>query len=269
MEDIIKIENLNFAYGKNIIYNKFNLDIKSGTWVSILGANGAGKSTLVRILIGLYKNNDTIKIDGKILNKKNYKEIRKNMGVILDNPEIQFVSETVRDEIAFNLENLQYSKEEIKKRVDEIAKMLKIEDLLDVEPHRLSGGQMQKVSIASALAVKPKILILDEAVSMIDPFDKEEILKMLKKYHSNEETTIINFTSDIEETVYSDRIVGLYKGQIGIDGNIKAVLKEERAMKKLGLDLPFIVELATKLKLYGLVDDIELDIDKLINKLWK
>ena len=191
------------------------------------------------------------------------------MGVILDNPEIQFVSETVRDEIAFNLENLQYKKEEIEKRVNEVAKLLKIEDLLDVEPHRLSGGQMQKVSLATALANKPRILVLDEAISMIDPFDKKEILNILKKYHKEEETTIINFTSDIEETVYSDRIVGLYKGQIGIDGNLKAVLKEERAMKKLGLDLPFIVELATKLKLYGLIDDIELDVDKLIDKLWK
>lgn len=269
MENFIKIEKLNFSYGKHKIYENFDLSIKKGTWVSILGANGAGKSTLVKILVGLYRNNNTITIDDKLLNRKNYKQIRKSMGVILDNPEIQFVSETVRDEIAFNLENLQYEKEEIKKRVDEIAKILKIDDLLDIEPHRLSGGQMQKVAIASALVIKPKILILDEAVSMIDPFDKKEILNILKQYHNKEETTIINFTSDIEETVYSDRIVGLYKGQIGIDGSLKAVLKEERAMKKLGLDLPFIVELATKLKLYGLVDDIELNIDKLVDKLWK
>lgn len=269
MENFIKIENLNFSYGKNKIYDHFNLTIKEGEWVSILGANGAGKTTLVKILVGLYKNYDTITIDGKILNKKNYRDIRKIMGVILDNPEIEFVCETVRDEIAFNLENLQYSKKEIKERIDEISKLLKIEDILDVEPHRLSGGQMQKVSIASALALKPKLLILDEAISMIDPFDKENILKIIKEYHKNENTTIINFTSDIEETIYSDRIVGLYKGQIGIDGTLKAVLSEDRAMKKLGLDLPFIVDLSTKLKLYGLIDDIELDIDKLVNKLWK
>lgn len=269
MTKIIDIKNLSFNYGKTELYNNFNLEIESGTWVSILGANGAGKSTLVKLLIGLLKSNNKITIDQITLNRAGLKQIRKLMGVVLDNPEIQFVAETVQDELAFTLENLKYSKEEIKEKVLEVAHMFKIENLLDIEPHRLSGGQMQKVALASALVLKPKILILDEALSMIDQYDKDEIMKILKKYHKENDTTILNFTSDIEETIYSDRIVGLYKGKLGIDGPAKGVLNEERAMKKLGLDLPFTVDLATKLKLYGLIDDIELDMDKLVDKIWK
>lgn len=269
MANIIEIKNLNFHYGKEPLYNDFNLTIEKGSWVSILGANGAGKSTLVKLLIGMLKSNNSIIIDQITLNKSGLKEIRKMTGVVFDNPEIQFVAETVQDEIAFTLENLQYPKEKIHEMVMEVAERLKIKDLLGVEPHRLSGGQMQKVALASALVLKPKILILDEALSMIDPYDKDEIMKMLKKYHKENDTTIVNFTSDIEETVYSDRIVGLYQGKLGIDGPAKGVLNEERAMKKLGLDLPFTVDLAMKLKLYGIIDDIELDMDKLVNKIWK
>lgn len=269
MTKIIDIKNLTFNYGKTELFNDFNLEIESGTWVSILGANGAGKSTLVKLLIGLLKSNNKIVIDQITLNRGGLKQIRKMMGVVFDNPEIQFVAETVQDELAFTLENLNYSKEEIKEKVIEVSKNLKIENLLNIEPHRLSGGQMQKVALASALILKPKILILDEALSMIDPYDKDEIMKMLKKYHKDTDTTILNFTSDIEEAVYSDRIVGLYKGKLGIDGPSKGVLNEERAMKKLGLDLPFTVDLAMKLKLYGLIDDIELDMDKLVDKIWK
>lgn len=269
MGKIIDIKNLTFGYGKLKLYSDFNLDIEEGSFVSVLGANGAGKSTLVKLLIGILKSNNSITIDGILLNKQGLKNIRKMIGVVFDNPEIQFVAETVKDEIAFTLENLQYKKEEIHKMVMEVSHMLKIENLLDVEPHRLSGGQMQKVALASALVSKPKILILDEALSMIDPYDKNEIMKILKEYHSKEKTTILNFTSDIEETIYSDRIVGLYKGQLGIDGPTKAVLNEERAMKKLGLDLPFLVDLAIKLKLCGLLEDIELDMDSMVNKLWK
>ena len=269
MATILKIKDLSFGYDKTYLYKDFNLEIEKGDWVSILGANGAGKSTLVKLLIGILISDNIIEIDHISLNKNSLNEVRKNISVVFDNPEIQFVAETVKDEIAFTLENLQYPKEQIHEMVMEVSQRLKITNLLDVEPHRLSGGQMQKVALASALVLKPKILILDEALSMIDPYDKDEIMKMLRRYHKDTETTILNFTSDIEETIYSDRIVGLYKGQIGIDGPVKAVLNEERAMKKLGLEVPFIVDLAQRLKLYVLLDDIELDMDKMVNELWK
>lgn len=269
MAIIISIKDLSFGYGKTKLYNNFNLEIEKGDWVSILGANGAGKTTLVKLLIGLYKSENKIEYDHVALNKNTLNQIRKSVGVVFDNPEVQFVAETVKDEIAFTLENLQIPKDKIHEMVTEVATRLKINDLLDTEPHRLSGGQMQKVALASALVLKPNILILDEALSMIDPYDKNEIMGMLRKYHKDTKTTILNFTSDIEETIYCDRIVGLYKGQIGIDGPVKAVLSEERVMKKLGLDLPFIVDLAQRLKLYGLLDDIELDMEKMVNKLWK
>ena len=269
MNNIIEIKNLNYSYRNNLVFEKFNLEIKEGSFVSILGANGAGKTTLVRLLSGLLKNNDTIYINNTVFNKRNLRELRKDTSIVFDNAEFCFVSETVKDELAFTLENLQYEKDEIQKRVLDIAHKFKINTLLDVEPHRLSGGQMQKVALASALVQNPKILILDEALSMIDPYDKEEIMSIINKYHKENNITIINFTSDIEETLKSDRIVGLYKGKIGIDGNTLSVLKEETSMKSLGLELPFIIELNNKLKEHNIIDNIEINMEKLVNKIWK
>ena len=269
MNNMVEIRNLNYSYKNNQVFEDLSLNIEKSSWTTILGCNGAGKTTLARLLVGLLRSHDQITIDGISLTKKTLREIRKNIGVVFDTPEVIFVAETVKDEIAFTLENLQMKKEEIERRVLEIAHTLKLNTMLDIEPHRLSGGQMQKVALASALVLKPKVLILDEALSMIDPYDKEEIMKMLMEYHKENDTTIINFTSDIEEAVYGDNIIGLEKGTIGIEGTTIEVLNEERSMKKLGLELPFIVSLAQKLKLYGLIENIETDIDKLVNEVWK
>ncbi|MBQ2407820.1 MAG: ATP-binding cassette domain-containing protein, partial [Bacilli bacterium] len=168
MKNIIELKNVNFKYGNKELFKNLNLQIERGTFTTIIGTNGSGKSTLIRIILGLLVADGEIKINNLELNHKNLKKIISKIGVVLENPDDQFVAETVMDDIAFSLENMNVDKKEIKSRVNKIAKFVGIEDILEREPHSLSGGQKQLVALASALVTDPDILILDEALTMID-----------------------------------------------------------------------------------------------------
>lgn len=267
--NILEINDLTFRYKNNFIFDNFNLSVQRGSWVTIAGPNGAGKSTLVKILAGLIKDYSDIKIFGKPYNKKNLFDIRKEIGFVFDNPDNFFACETVEDELAFSLENLAISPKTIKKKIEEISSLLQINSLLKENPFELSGGEKQKVALGCALMLEPRILILDEALIMIDEKERTQVLKLLKKYCVEKRVTILSFTHDLEETLYSNRLVILNKGKIIVDGPIPYVYEQERIMRKIGLEVPFEVELSEKLMLYDLIDDIELDLRKLVTKLWK
>lgn len=269
MEKIIEIKDLNFNYANKPVFKRLNLNVYQGEWLSIIGPNGSGKSTIVKLIIGLLESNHTIKIGRAILTSYNIKDIRKHIGVVFENPEKGFVAETVLDEIAFTIENLDLTTTEIKTRIKEVSDLLALTDLLEKEPQSLSGGQKQRVAIACALVAKPKILILDEALSMLDYFETKEIIRIVKTLNETQGVTIINVTNNLEETIYADRIVVLNKGEKVLEGNKYDVLKEDRILQRLGFKLPFLVELSLKLKYYGLVDDIELDPEKLVDQIWK
>ena len=266
---IVVIKDLNFSYKNKQIFQKLNLTIKQGSFTTIIGPNGAGKSTLVKLLTGILKTYSYVNIDGKILCHDNIKEIRKIIGVVFENPDDQFVAETVMDDIAFSLENMKLPKKEIRKRIKNVANYLNIENILEREPHSLSGGEKQLVALASALVIEPKILILDEALTMIDPIVKNWILNLLKDLHNKTDITIINVTHDVEESLYGDDIVVIHNGKIVLNGTKKDVLKEEKMFTKLGLQLPFMADLSIKLSYYGLIDDLILDMDEMVDKLWK
>lgn len=269
MEKIISIQNMTFSYEDNKLFNKFNLDVKKGDFLTLVGPNGSGKSTLIRIILGFIKTSGKIIINNLEMNDLNVKKIVSNIGVVFENPDNQFVAETVMDDIAFSLENKNMDKVNIKKSVLEIASFLGIEDILNKEPHSLSGGQKQLVALASALVSKPNILILDEAFAMIDNNTRNRIYSILKELNKKEKLTIINVTHDMDESIYGNRIVALSKGKVKLDGKTLDVLKQERELTKLGLSLPFMVDLSIKLKYYGLVDEIILDMDKMVDILWK
>ena len=265
---MIKITNLNFNYKSKQLFNGLNMEIEKGKITSIVGPNGSGKSTLVKILIGLYNYNGTIKINDILLLKDNIKEIRKSIGVVFTNPDNQFVAETVMDDIAFTLENMNYKKKDIRKKIEEITKYLGIYDILEYNPHDLNSNQKQLVSLASALVHDPKILILDEALTMLDPFDKEKILNILKELN-DKGLTILNISHDIEDTLISDKIYVLDKGKIVLSGTKDEVYKEEDLLHKLGFELPFMVELSNRLMFYDLIDHIIYDMEEMVDSLWK
>ena len=269
MSEIIKISNLSFRYQNKFVFDKFELNIRDGEWVSIVGPNGSGKSTLVKILVGLLESDSNIIIDNLTLNKDNLVHIRKKIGVVFENADDSFVAETVADDIAFTLENLAYDPKEIGNMVTNIASLFKIENILEKEPHQLSGGEKQKVALAAALVAKPKILIIDDALEMVDDNAKGEILAALKKLHKDNHLTIITITHNLEETYNADRMVVINGGNILIDGPVKDVLQEDKIFNRIGMEIPFMVDLSIKLKLYGLVDHMILDMDEMVNALWK
>ncbi len=269
MDNIIMIKNLNFSYDNKVIFKDFNLDIEKGKFVHIVGSTGSGKSTLVKILVGLLKAEGYINIYRMNLCEDNLMDIRRNVGVVFENPDNTFVAETVLDEIVFSLENLEYERTTIKSKVDKVLEYIPIKELLEKNPHYLSGGEKQLVSLASALITEPKILILDEAFTMVDGVMKDKILKLLKKINHEKKITIINVTHDMEETIFGDEIVVLDKGKLVLSGDKLEVYKQEKKLKRLGLDLPFMVELSNKLSYYGLVDKTILDMNEMVNHLWK
>ncbi len=263
------IKDLNFKYHNKPIFNNFNLTIKKGTWVTVIGPNGGGKSTLIKIIVGLLPAEGYIAVDNILKNKDNIKEIRKKIGVIFENPENTFVAETVMDEIAFALENLEMNKEEIKQKIMEVSEYLNITDILEKNPFQLSGGQKQLVALASVLVLEPKILILDEAINRVDYLDRENILKVLQKLNKEKGITIINITHDIEEALYGDDVILIDNGKIILNGSKELVFKEEKIFNKIGLDLPFMAELSLNLMYYDLVDRMIFDMDEMVDTLWK
>jgi len=268
MESIIKVDKLTFRYKDKFIFDKFSLEIKEGEWISISGPNGSGKSTLIKILSGLINVESDIYICGLRLNKDNIYNIRKNIGIIFDNPENLFLCETVEDDIAFTLENLCVNPNKMRYSIGLLAKELNITHLLKKSPNELSGGEKVKVALACALIHEPKILILDESLSIIDEKEKIRILKILDKMHK-EGMTIINVIHDLRESYYADRLIILNNGEVMLDGKPLKVMEYDRILNKLGIELPFEIELSIKLKLYGIFDRLIPDVEEMVNILWQ
>lgn len=237
---MIEINNLN-----NDLFENINLKIKQGEFVFLLGPSGSGKTTLLKMIFGLK--------DSNIVNDT------KNIGIVLDSTSNLFITDTVKEEISINLKN--------KEDLDEIVKYFKIENLLDLTPTNLSGGEQQLISLLSVLLSKPDIILIDDALSMLDGITKEKVYKYLKKLNTKEKTTIICTTQDTNDILYGKRVVIINK-KIELDEKIKKSFNEKTFKNSL-LELPFMVSLSIKLKYYDLLDNIITDIDKMVNTLWK
>ncbi len=265
---MISIKKLGFKYRQKEIFNDLDMVIEKGKITSIIGPNGCGKSTLVKILVGLYRYTGSIVIDNIPLLKDNRKAIRQKIGVVFTNPDNQFVAETVIDDIAFTLENMNYKKIHISKKIEEVTKYLGIYDILEANPHDLNSNQKQLVSLASALVHDPDILILDEALTLLDPLEKDRVLDILKDLNKKG-LTILNISHDIEDTLISDMIYVMDEGKIILSGSKEEVYKEEKVLKSLGFKLPFMVELSNRLMFYDLIDHVIYDMKEMVDILWK
>jgi len=261
---MLKISHLSFSYtGETEALKDINLEIKKGSWVSILGHNGSGKSTLSKCLVGLLEPaSGEIEIDGLKLTEENLQEIRRKIGIVFQNPDNQFVGVTVRHDIAFGLENQCIEPEEMEERVKHYASLVGMQDFLSKEPHQLSGGQKQRVAIAGALAMEQDILILDEATSMLDPEGTEEIISLIKKLNKELGKTIITITHDLSFAADSDELIVLRDGEMILHDTPDKVFKEEELLKSSHLELPFEVKLYTRAS-----KDNEID-PKITEALW-
>lgn len=216
MPTILKVEKLNFNFSNKPLLKNISFDVKAGEFFCVVGTNGAGKSTLARILVGLEaaKSGEIVfNFDGStlILNEENLTKIRQNLGLVFQNPENQFVAQTVFKELAFNLENKCVSREDIKKQVEKVASNFGLDGLLSNIPTALSGGQMQKLAVASSLISGAKILIFDESLSMLDSITKQKTLKLIKDLNKEQKITVILITHDPEVLINSDRVLKIDK----------------------------------------------------------
>ena len=271
MNNVVKLENVCFGYedGNEVLKN-FNLTINEGVFVTILGHNGSGKSTLSKLLVGLHEiQGGKIIIDGQPLTESSVFDIRQKVGIVFQNPDNQFVGCTVRDDIAFGLENKCVPYEEMDNLVNKYAQEVGMGDFLNFEPHYLSGGEKQRVAIAGVLALGAKIIILDEATAMLDPQGREDMMKLIHELVKNRDKTIIMITHYLDEAIHSDRIIVMNEGKIILEGKPKDVFKEKELLESVKLDVPFAVKVSYELTKRGVLSEIVTSDEELMNELCK
>lgn len=271
---LISLEDVSYRYSlesENLALNKVSLTIEKGEWITLIGANGSGKSTLVKTLNGLNMPQEgKIIVDGLALNEENIWKIRQKVGMVFQNPDNQFVGSTVADDVAFGLENIGMPREEMIKRIDESLRQVGMEKFKDIEPARLSGGQKQRVAIAGVLALKPEIIVLDEATSMLDPKGRAEVLETVKEIKESNNLTVLSITHDIDEAAEADRIFVMEAGQLKHQDKPEEIFKLGKELIPLGLTIPFSGHLKSKLlKNNILIDEDIMTEEGLVDWLWK
>jgi len=273
MKSIIDVKNLSFRYKESQEYydvKDITFHVKRGEWLSIVGHNGSGKSTTVRLIDGLLEaESGEIVIDGQRLTEENVWNIRRQIGMVFQNPDNQFVGATVEDDVAFGLENQGLSRQEMKKRVEESLDLVGMLDFKKREPARLSGGQKQRVAIAGVVALRPAILILDEATSMLDPEGRRELIETVKEIRKDYDMTVISITHDLEEVAMSDRVLVLKKGEIESTSSPRELFSRND-LDQIGLDDPFSNQLKHSLSQNGYdLPENYLTESELEDKLWE
>ena len=273
MKSIIDVKNLSFRYKESQEYydvKDITFHVKRGEWLSIVGHNGSGKSTTVRLIDGLLEaESGEIVIDGQRLTEENVWNIRRQIGMVFQNPDNQFVGATVEDDVAFGLENQGLSRQEMKKRVEDALALVGMLDFKKREPARLSGGQKQRVAIAGVVALRPAILILDEATSMLDPEGRKELIDTVKGIRKDYDMTVISITHDLEEVAMSDRVLVMKKGEIESTSSPRNLFSRND-LDQIGLDDPFANQLKNSLSQNGYdLPENYLTESELEDKLWE
>ena len=273
MKSIIDVKNLSFRYKESQEYydvKDITFHVKRGEWLSIVGHNGSGKSTTVRLIDGLLEaESGEIVIDGQRLTEENVWNIRRQIGMVFQNPDNQFVGATVEDDVAFGLENQGLSRQEMQKRVEEALDLVGMLDFKKREPARLSGGQKQRVAIAGVVALRPAILILDEATSMLDPEGRRELIETVKGIRKDYDMTVISITHDLEEVAMSDRVLVMKKGEIESTSSPRELFSRTD-LDQIGLDDPFANQLKHSLSQNGYdLPENYLTESELEDKLWE
>lgn len=269
MANILEIKNLNYTYDKTTIFKDFNLKIAEGSYIGIVGSNASGKTTLLKLIAGLLPSKNSITLGYSYIESNRIQDHSKELGVVFGSRLNSFLFKDVYKEMAFSLENLNIDSKEIERKILEIAGLFETSNLLDKKTKDLTNSEKQQVLLMIALLHKPKILLLDNAFSMMDRKTKTKVKKALKKYHDEYKLTIILTTTNLEDILDTDYLYILHKGNIVIEGEPFAVFQEDRLLNRLGLSLPFMVDLSLKLEFYELITGIEIDMNRMVDNLWK
>jgi energy-coupling factor transport system ATP-binding protein len=271
-EKFIEFRNVSFRYGEEQpwVLDNVSFEIYKDEWVAIIGHNGSGKSTIAKLMNGLlYPQQGEIIINGMSVNDEHVWDVRKQVGMVFQNPDNQFVGTTVQDDVAFGMENRGIPREEMELRIKEVLEAVRMEDYLLTEPHRLSGGQKQRVAIASVLAVKPNVLILDEATAMLDPRGRKEIMRTVADIQEKNEVSLITITHDLQEVVLAERVIVMNNGKVWDEARPREIFAKKDELRRIGLDVPFVAVLADELKQKDmLIENEPLNHDELLEELW-
>ena len=266
----LEIKNLCFSYEESRpVIDDISLSIDKGSFIVVLGHNGSGKSTLAKLIVGLLeKKSGQIFFDGQEITKKNLRDLQTKTALVFQNPDNQFIGSTVEDDIAFGLENREFPHDQMQEEIEKYAASVNMLDYLKKEPINLSGGQKQRVALAGALILKPEILILDEATSMLDPKGKATVRKYLDRIHKeNPDLTIISITHDVDEALLADKVFILSKGKLVKDGKPQDILRDEKALLDLKLEMPFIYRVEKKLS-EACIDSQAETMEQLVEDIW-
>ena len=272
MKQIIELKNVSFRYDKTV--EEYQIDtvsfhVKQGEWLSIVGHNGSGKSTVVRLIDGLLEaESGEIYVDGKQLTRETIWEIRSKIGIVFQNPDNQFVGATVEDDVAFGLENQGIPREEMLQRVEKAIEQVGMLKFKDREPSRLSGGQKQRVAIAGIIALRPTIIILDEATSMLDPEGREDLMAVMRELQKKFQLTIISITHDLTEIALSDRTLVFQKGKLESSMTPRELFSRND-LNEIGLDKPFSKQVQESLSSHFPLKQDYLTESELLDQLWE
>ena len=272
MKQMIDLKNVSFRYDNTV--EEYQIDtvsfhVKQGEWLSIVGHNGSGKSTVVRLIDGLLEaESGEIYIDGKKLTRETIWEIRSKIGIVFQNPDNQFVGATVEDDVAFGLENQGIPREEMLQRVEKAIEQVGMLEFKDREPSRLSGGQKQRVAIAGIIALRPTIIILDEATSMLDPEGREDLMAVMRELQKKFQLTIISITHDLSEIALSDRTLVFQKGKLESSMTPRELFSRND-LNEIGLDKPFSKQVQESLSSHFPLKQDYLTESELLDQLWE
>ena len=266
----LEIKNLCFSYDQeHLVIDDISFKVAKGSFVCLLGHNGSGKSTLAKLIVGLLeKKSGQIFFDDEEMDKKTIKKLQTKTALVFQNPDNQFIGSTVEDDIAFGLENRQFPHEKMQEEIELFADSVNMLDYLKKEPINLSGGQKQRVALAGALILRPEILILDEATSMLDPKGKSTVRKVIDRIHKeNPELTIVSITHDIDEALLADQVFILSKGKLVASGTPQKVLRDRDMLLSYKLEQPFIYRFERKIAEMGINSQAE-TLEQLAEDIW-
>ena len=281
MNEIIRTEKVSYVYKnygrpENLAVNEATLSIEKGKFVAIIGHNGSGKSTLAK-----HFNVLLMPTSGKVLvggmdtsDPENTWEIRQTAGMVFQNPDNQIVATIVEEDVAFGPENMGVEPTEIRKRVDDALISVAMQEYSEDSSHNLSGGQKQRIAIAGILAMKPEVIIMDEATAMLDPSGRRDVMKTVERLHKEEGITVVIITHFMDEAITSDKIYVMNEGKIVMEGTPKEVFMKVPELKSLGLEVPHMMELSHELRAAGVeisedaltVEDMAQELKKLLNR---
>ncbi|SER03215.1 energy-coupling factor transport system ATP-binding protein [Virgibacillus subterraneus] len=269
---LIEFRNVSFRYTEEMpwVLKDCSFEIYENEEVAIIGHNGSGKSTIAKLMNGLlFPEEGAIFINGQQVTQESIWEIRKDVGMVFQNPDNQFVGTTVQDDVAFGMENRGIPRAEMVKRIDDTLSAVGMLDYLMIEPHKLSGGQKQRVAIASVLAIFPQVLILDEATAMLDPKGRTEIMETITSVQEKHQLSLITITHDLQEVVRAERVIVMNEGEIWDEAAPREIFAKRAELRKIGLDVPFIAILSDALLKAGVsITNEPLNQRELLEDLW-